>query len=129
MPVLFALTGFIGFEATAVFRDEGSMLLDTADEHLGGVGRDVVNVLLLTSLFACVLSFHNVVARYQLVLANKGLLPERLGRVHPRHGSPAFSSVVQTVTALRCCWFSRPSGSTRSSGSSARSRAWRRSAW
>jgi amino acid transporter len=150
VPVLFALTGFIGFEATAVFRDEardpertipratylavliiggfyalscwalilaagtgnavevaqatlageGNMLLDTADEYLGGVGRDVVNVLLLTSLFACVLSFHNVVARYQFVLASKGLLPERLGRVHPRHGSPAFSSVVQTVTAL-----------------------------
>jgi amino acid transporter len=149
IAVLFALTGFIGFEATAVFRDEardpertipratyaavliiggfyaltcwafvvaigpdqvtevaqrtlageGNMLLDTTDDTLGRVGRDVVNVLLLTSLFACVLSFHNVIARYQFVLAGKGLLPRRLGTVHATHNSPAFSSVVQTVTA------------------------------
>ena len=149
IAVLFALTGFIGFEATAVFRDEardpertipratyaavliigafytvtcwafvvalgpdqvaavaqrtlagdGNMLLDTTEASLGRIGRDVVNVLLLTSLFACVLSFHNVIARYQFVLAGKGLLPERLAQVHGRHDSPAFSSVVQTVTA------------------------------
>jgi amino acid transporter len=75
------------------------MLLDTTDATLGRVGRDIVNVLLLSSLFACVLSFHNVIARYQFVLAGKGLLPRRLGAVHPTHNSPAFSSVVQTVTA------------------------------
>ncbi|MGV9802191.1 APC family permease [Mycobacterium sp. NPDC003449] len=149
IAVLFALTGFIGFEATAVFRDEArdpertipratyaavliiggfyaltcwafvvaigpdqvadvaqhtldgdaNMLLDTTDDNLGRVGRDVVNVLLLTSLFACVLSFHNVIARYQFALARKGLLPRGLSGVHPRHGSPALSSAVQTGTA------------------------------
>jgi amino acid transporter len=149
IAVLFALTGFIGFEATAVFRDEArdpertipratyaavliiggfyaltcwafvvaigpdqvaavaqrtldgdaNMLLDTTDDTLGRVGRDIVNVLLLSSLFACVLSFHNVIARYQFVLAGKGLLPRRLGVVHPTHHSPAFSSVIQTATA------------------------------
>ncbi len=149
IAVLFALTGFIGFEATAVFRDEArnpertipratyaavlliggfyaitcwafvvaigpdqvaetaqrtlageaNMLLDTTDANLGRVGRDIVNVLLLTSLFACVLSFHNVIARYQFALARKGLLPNRLATVHSSHGSPAVSSVVQTVTA------------------------------
>jgi amino acid transporter len=149
IAILFALTGFIGFEATAVFRDEardpertipiatyaaviiigafyavtvwafvvaigpdnvtavanqtlageGNMLLDTTADMLGTIGRDIVNVLLLTSLFACVLSFHNVIARYQFVLSRKGLLPARLGSVHGSHESPAFSSVVQTVTA------------------------------
>ncbi|UXA09713.1 APC family permease [Mycobacterium sp. SMC-8] len=149
IAILFALTGFIGFESTAVFRDEardpertipratyaaviligafyaitvwafvvaigpdqvgavaqrtldgeGNMLLDTTGDMLGTVGRDIVNVLLLTSLFACVLSFHNVIARYQFVLAGKGLLPARLAKVHDNHESPSFSSVVQTVTA------------------------------
>ncbi|UXA20653.1 APC family permease [Mycobacterium sp. SMC-4] len=149
IAILFALTGFIGFEATAVFRDEardpqrtipratyaaviligafyaitswafvvaigpdevgavaqrtldgeGNMLLDTTGDMLGGLGRDIMNVLLLTSLFACVLSFHNVIARYQFVLAGKGLLPARLAQVHQSHQSPSFSSVVQTVTA------------------------------
>ncbi|HEX2213123.1 MAG TPA: APC family permease [Mycobacterium sp.] len=149
IAILFALTGFIGFEATAVFRDEardpertipratyaavlligafyaitswafvvaigpdevgavaqrtldgeGNMLLDTTGDMLGGLGRDIMNVLLLTSLFACVLSFHNVIARYQFVLAGKGLLPARLAHVHERHQSPSFSSLIQTVTA------------------------------
>ncbi|OBG81123.1 amino acid transporter [Mycobacterium sp. E802] len=149
IAVLFALTGFIGFEATAVFRDEArdpertipratyaavlliggfyaltcwafvvaigpdqvaevaqrtldgeaNMLLDTTNDNLGRLGRDIVNVLLLTSLFACVLSFHNVIARYQFALARKGLLPKPLATVHDRHGSPSVSSVVQTVTA------------------------------
>ncbi|GAA2600255.1 APC family permease [Actinomadura fulvescens] len=150
IAVLFALTGFIGFEATVVFRDEardpertipratylavliigvfyafscwalvegvgadradsvatqalsngGNMLLDTTDTYLGVVLRDVMQVLLCSSVFACVLSFHNVVARYQFVLAGKGSFPRPLARVHPRHRSPAVSSVVQTGTAL-----------------------------
>lgn len=149
VAVLFALTGFIGFEATAVFRDEartpertipratylaviiigvfyaiscwalvtgvgagnavtvaqqtlageGNLLLDTTTQYLGPIVRDVVQVLLITSLFACVLSFHNVIARYQFTLAHKAVLPARLGRRHPSHHSPAFSSVVQTITA------------------------------
>ncbi len=149
IAILFALTGFIGFEATAVFRDEardpeqtipratyaaviiigafyaitvwafvvavgpdqvttvaqktlageGNMLLDTTGDMLGTVGRDIVNVLLLSSLFACVLSFHNVIARYQFVLAGKGLLPARLANVHDQHESPSFSSLTQTATA------------------------------
>lgn len=77
----------------------GNMLLDTTGVMLGTVGRDIVNVLLLSSLFACVLSFHNVIARYQFVLAGKGLLPSRLATVHDDHASPSFSSLVQTVTA------------------------------
>ncbi|MGV8881989.1 MAG: APC family permease [Rhodoglobus sp.] len=149
VAVLFALTGFIGFEATAVFRDEartpektipratylaviiigafyaiscwalvtgigadavvsvaqatlagdGNMLLDTTEQYLGVVMRDVVQVLLITSLFACVLSFHNVIARYQFSLANKGVLPARLGVIDKKHNSPSASSIVQTVTA------------------------------
>lgn len=150
VAVLFALTGFIGFESTAVFRDEArspertvpratytavlliggfyaftcwafvvaigpdtiaevaqrtldgdaNMLLDTTNDQLGRIGRDLVNVLLLTSLFACVLSFHNVIARYQFVLAGMQILPKSLAAVHPKHHSPSFSSLVQTATAV-----------------------------
>lgn len=150
VAILFALTGFIGFESTAVFRDEarnpertvpratyisvliiggfyaftcwafvvaigpdsvlevaqrtlageGNMLLDTTNVYLGRIGRDIVNVLLLTSLFACVLSFHNVIARYQFVLAGLKVLPARLAQIHPKHSSPSMSSLVQSGTAL-----------------------------
>lgn len=150
VAVLFALTGFIGFEATAVFRNEardpgktipratyiavlligvfyavtcwmfvvadgteavvanaqrtldgeGNMLLETTAATLGTVGRDIVNILLLTSLFACVLSFHNVITRYQFALAGNGYLPRWLDHVHPVHSSPSRSSLVQTLTAV-----------------------------
>lgn len=150
VAILFALTGFIGFEATAVFRDEardpertipratylavsiigvfyavscwalitgvgerdavaiaqqtlageGNLMLDTADRYLGPIVRDIMQVLLISSLFACVLSFHNVIARYQFTLANKGVLPARLGLSNPKHSAPSFSSAVQTVTAI-----------------------------
>lgn len=150
IAVLFALTGFIGFEATAVFRDEarapertipratylavliiggfytvscwalvlaagtqdagkvaqrtvdgrGNMLMDTAQAYVGTTLRDLMQVLLLSSLFACVLSFHNVIARYTFALSRHGLLPGPLGTVHPHHRSPSVSSVAQSLTAL-----------------------------
>ena len=144
LGLMFAIGGFIGFEATAVFRDEardpertipratylslaviglfytvsawalvtawgddgavtraaqdpGSMVVDTAQNYLGTATADVLNVLLITSLFACALSFHNVLARYYFNLGNSGVLPSRLGAAHPRHASPSTASLAQTV--------------------------------
>lgn len=78
---------------------DGNLLLDTATRYLGPIMRDVIQVLLVTSLFACVLSFHNVIARYQFSLSHKGVLPAALGRRDAKHHSPSVSSIVQTVTA------------------------------
>ncbi|WP_241701478.1 APC family permease [Leifsonia shinshuensis] len=144
--LMFALAGFIGFESTAIFRDEakepektipratyiaviaigvfytfaswslvmgwgptrivdvvakdtGGFIVNTAVHYLGSVGGVVVNVLLITSLFACVLSFHNVVTRYQHSMSNASVLPALVGRVHGKHASPYASSLVQTGTA------------------------------
>lgn len=144
--LMFATAAFIGFEATAVYRDEArepsktipratygaligigifytvgswgivmawgpegvvtaatedpsGLILTTALNYLGPIGLVVMNVLLITSMFACVLSFHNVITRYQMSMAHSGLLPGRLAAVHPGHMSPHISSVVQTATA------------------------------
>jgi amino acid transporter len=144
--LMMAIAGFIGFEATAIFRDEaqdpektipratyaaviviglfytfagwalvmawgpskvvdaaaadpGAMVVVTASNYLGTAGAVAVNFLLLTSLFACVLSFHNVISRYQHSMASAGTLPDTLANVHPQHLSPHKSSLVQTVTA------------------------------
>ena len=72
----------------ATLAGESNMLLDTTQEYLGTLGKDLVNLLLISSLFACVLSFHNVIARYQYVLARKGLLP---ASARPRHGVAALT--------------------------------------
>ncbi|MFZ4896270.1 APC family permease [Plantibacter sp. Mn2098] len=144
--LMFAIAAFIGFEATAIFRDEaqdpartipratyiavigigvfytlaswalvmawgpdnvikvagddpGAMILKTTLMYLGPVGEAIINVLLVTSMFACVLSFHNVITRYQHSMSNAGVLPSRLGGVHHKHLSPHTSSIVQSITA------------------------------
>lgn len=144
--LMFAIAAFIGFEATAIFRDEarepdrtipratymavigigifytlaswglvmawgpsavvdeaaadpGSLILRTMAAYLGPAGEIITNILLVTAMFACVLSFHNVVTRYQHSMAGAGVLPERLAGVHATHLSPHVSSIVQTATA------------------------------
>ena len=58
----------------------------TRRRYAGSFVEDAVIVLLVTSLFACCLSFHNVVARYQFNLANGRVLPAYIAEVHPRTG-------------------------------------------
>ena len=80
-----------------IAEDPGTFIIATMARYLGVVGEIAVNILLITAMFACVLSFHNVIARYQFILARKGLMPGRLGEVHGSHRSPARSSVAQTA--------------------------------
>jgi amino acid transporter len=143
---MFAFAGFIGFEATAIFRDEardpdrtipratyaaviliglfyafagwalvmawgpskvvqvaeknaGGMIYDTAQTYLGTVGAVAIQTLLLTSMFACILSFHNVLTRYQYVMGGVKVLPASLNLVHVKHASPHVSSLAQTAVS------------------------------
>ncbi|WP_432010904.1 APC family permease [Streptomyces cucumeris] len=145
--IMFAIASFLGFEATAVFRDEArdpertvpratylallliggfyalsswalvsawgerkavaeagsdpaGMLIASVTRYLGGAGGDLVRILLVTSLFAALLSFHNVVARYVFSLGRSSALPPAWGHCHPRHGSPYRASLTQSAAAL-----------------------------
>jgi amino acid transporter len=80
--------------------DPGSMLLATADRYLGAFGQIAVEVLLITSLFAAVLSFHNVLNRYQRSMAQAGVLPAYLAQVHEPTGAPRRAAAVQTVVSV-----------------------------
>jgi len=142
--LMFAIAGFIGFEATAIFRDEardpertipratylalaiigvfytlsawaivsawgdssiveasaadpGGIVVTTAAEYVGTAAADVMLVLFVTSLFAAILSFHNVLSRYVFSLGNTGVLPLACGRSHARHASPHVASLVTTA--------------------------------
>jgi amino acid transporter len=146
--LLFALISFVGFEATAIFRDEartpertipratyaaliligvfyavtswalisgwgdeqavdratesgGTFLADTAQRYIGVVGTDIITVLYFTSLFACILSFHNVASRYVFALSQQDVLPESLSHPHAQHGSPHRASLwISGVVAV-----------------------------
>ncbi len=54
-------------------------------------------MLFVTSLFACILSFHNIVSRYVFTLSGRSALPQRLGHAHSRLGSPHRASVATGV--------------------------------
>ncbi|CAM3801350.1 APC family permease [Tsukamurella ocularis] len=142
--IMFAVFGFVGFEATAVFRSEAkdpdrtipratyiaviviaavyavsswAMIIGLgvdrapalaaadpeglapglATRYVSHVAHDVVQVLLVTSFFACILTAHNVVSRYLFALGRQEAVPRRLGAVHPVHRSPHTASVVTSV--------------------------------
>lgn len=146
--LLFAIISYVGFEATAIFRDEartpettipratyvsliligvfyavtswamisgwgdeeavtratdsGSTFLgDTASRYIGTVGADIITVLYFTSLFACILSFHNVVSRYLFALSQRDVLPASLSQPHAKHGSPHQASLwISGIVAI-----------------------------
>jgi amino acid transporter len=69
----------------------------TAQTYVGTSASHIMQVLFVTSLFAAILSFHNVLARYFFSLGNTGVLPVACGRSHPRHASPHVASLVTSV--------------------------------
>ncbi len=147
LGLMFAVSGFLGVEGAAIYRDEvrdpdhtirratygallviglfyavvawglvsawgdqsivakasqdpGGLLVETFGIYLGPVSQDIVQILLLTSFFACVLSFHNVINRYTFTLGNAGLMPAVLGRAHPKYHSPHVAALLQSATVL-----------------------------
>lgn len=66
-----------------------------AAELLGNWSVQVMNLLLLTSLFACLLSFHNTLNRYFYTLSHEGLVWKPLSSIHQLHGSPYIAGLVQ----------------------------------
>lgn len=67
------------------------------EKHLGSFAGVVLQVLMITSLFACVLSFHNTINRYFFVIAREGLLSRKMAATHAKHQSPQAAGVVQML--------------------------------
>ena len=76
------------------------MVPDAVRRYLGGAAEQIVQVLFVTSLFICVLAFHNIVSRYLFTLSNRAALPERLGRAHGKHGSPHITSSIVSIVSI-----------------------------
>jgi amino acid transporter len=148
-----AVTGYIGFEAAAVFSEESqtfertvpaatylslavmaalyagsawamSVAIGPTDVHyaalsygtdlpfgiaatrLGAVDLDsslivtAGRVLLVTSLLAAALSFHNTVARYAFALGRERVLPAWLGRTSARSGAPKYASIAHSAVGV-----------------------------
>jgi amino acid transporter len=87
-------------EVVAAAAANPSALFFTAIEnYAGGWAADIMYVLVLTSILAAQLAFHNAINRYAFNLAHDGLLPAALGRTHPRFLSPAAAGTTQSILA------------------------------
>ncbi|AZS75000.1 amino acid transporter [Streptomyces lydicus] len=78
-------------------RDTQDMYYIAAERYTGAWVSDVMKVLILTSVIASALAFHNTVNRYTHSLALQGMLPAALSRVHPVHRSPSTAGVCQSL--------------------------------
>lgn len=85
-------------ETTAA--DPTGTALGSIDQYLGSTVQDIVIVLLCSSIFAAVLSMHNITARYLFSMGRDGVFHRALGKVHPTHGSPYVASAFTTVIAV-----------------------------
>lgn len=80
--------------------DPAALVFSAIDRYVGPWAQIFMYILIITSIYAALLAFHNAINRYTLALARDGLLPRRLAAVHPRSGSPSASSLLQSGLAL-----------------------------
>ncbi|GGF11543.1 APC family permease [Williamsia phyllosphaerae] len=85
---------------SAAQQNSSGLTFVAATKFLGGAASDVMMVMLVTSLFAALLAFHNAISRYTFALSRGGFAPRRLMAVHPKHGSPHQGSMLQTASAF-----------------------------
>lgn len=80
--------------------DVGLIYFKLSDKFVSGTFTTIIQIAIITSMFATVLSMHNVAARYMFVLGRQGCLPKILGRAHPVHGSPTAASLTVSCISL-----------------------------
>jgi amino acid transporter len=107
ITALYAVTAYaliVGVGPSSVVTSAAADPVGTAtgsvDMYLGSVARDVVLVLLCSSIFAAVLAMHNITARYLFSMGRDRVFPRALGKVHGSHGSPYVASAVTTGIAV-----------------------------
>jgi amino acid transporter len=81
----------------AAATDPGGLFFSAITTYVGGWAADLMHVFIITSVLASLLAFHNAINRYGLALAEEGVLPRALGRIHPGHRSPYVAGIAQTV--------------------------------
>ncbi|MGW1514509.1 APC family permease [Streptomyces sp. NPDC002394] len=81
----------------AAAEDPGGLFFAAITTYVGAWAADLMHLLIITSVLASLLAFHNAINRYALSLSEEGVLPKALGRIHPRHRSPYVAGAAQTA--------------------------------
>ena len=67
------------------------------DKYVGGGLTTILQLLIVTSSFACAMAFYNTGARYLFALAREGVLPKALGRTHAKRHGPVIAAMVVII--------------------------------
>lgn len=96
------IAGLGGADAVAAASaNPDSVVVGLAGEVIAPIAADIVQVLVVTSMFACMLAFHNIVTRYLFTLGQRGVLPQKLADVDPKHRAPSRASLwVSAITSV-----------------------------
>ncbi|MCD5344874.1 APC family permease [Agromyces sp. S2-1-8] len=97
LTVAFGADGVIALANSENFEE---MQFIAGENALGAWAGVVLEVLIVTSFFACTLAFHNACSRYLFSLGRERLLPTPLARTHPRMQSPHVASITLTAICL-----------------------------
>jgi amino acid transporter len=99
--IVWAIIQAFGNEAVleVAAADPASMFFVAIETYVGTWASDLMYVLIITSVLASQIAFHNAINRYTFNLARDGLLPAKLATTHPKYGSPSFAGSVQSVLA------------------------------
>lgn len=94
-----AMTVAVGSDAIVATsqQQQTGVIFGLAGAQLGQAVVTVTEVLLVTSIVAATVSFHNTVARYMFSLGREGVLPTALGRTSARSAAPRAASLCQSA--------------------------------
>ncbi len=81
----------------AAMDDPIGFVLNANTQYVGEWATIIMEILVVTSLLAVLLSFHNALNRYVFSLGRAGFLPKKLGHTHSRFQSPNVASVTVTI--------------------------------
>lgn len=87
-------------EFAAGHLDTGDTAYIMAGTFAGEWCVNLMSVLIVTSIFASQLAFHNTINRYTLSLSREGIFPRHSGRISPRHKTPSVAGLEQTLLSL-----------------------------
>ena len=80
--------------------DPESLASGAIESQLGHTAADIMSFLIVTSIFAAVLAFHNTLARYFYALGRQRIIWPVLGRTRAKNQTPAIACVFQALTAV-----------------------------
>jgi amino acid transporter len=98
-----ALANAVGPDQVAAqARDNTDLVVNLLGDQYGSPFVTIAKLLLMSSIFAAMLSFHNGVARYVFGMAREHVLPRTFARIGTgvRSGAPTAGSLLQTALAI-----------------------------